>query len=87
MYRSVIAFLLLTLVVGSAIAIHPQAREEATDLWEETQPTFVAWKDKAIEVLLEFIHGRSEAQIEHEPVAPELDIEFFITLSNRESAL
>ena len=75
MYRSVISFLLLTLLVGSVIAINPQAREETTDLWEETKPTFVAWKDRILEVFRELIYGGFDAQIEHDPVSPKWDIE------------
>jgi hypothetical protein len=87
MYRSVISFLTLTLLVGSAIAINPQAREEATDLWEETQPTLLAWKDKALEVFQDLLNGGSEAQIDHEPLPPELNIDFIITLNNADHLL
>jgi len=87
MYRSVISFLILTLLVGSAIAINPQAREEATDLWEETQPTLLAWKDKALEVFQDLLNGGSEAQIDHEPLPPELNIDFIITLINADHIL
>ena len=87
MYRSVISFLTLTLLVGSAIAINPQAREEATDLWEETQPTLLAWKDKALEVFQDLLNGGSEAQIDHEPLPPELNIDFIITLNNADHIL
>jgi hypothetical protein len=87
MYRSVISFLVLTLLVGSVIAINPQAREEATDLWEETKPTLVAWKDKALEVVQDLINGGSEAQIDHQPVSPELNIDIIITLSNEDYLL
>jgi hypothetical protein len=87
MYRSVISFLTLTLLVGSVIAVNPQAREEATDLWEETQPTLLAWKDKALEVFQDFINGGSEAQIDHEPLPPELNIDFIITLHNADRIL
>jgi hypothetical protein len=87
MYRSVISFLILTLLVGSAIAINPQAREEATDLWEETQPTLLAWKDKALEVFQDLLNGGSEAQIDHEPLPPELNIDFIITLNNADHIL
>lgn len=82
MYRSVISFLLLTLLVGSVIVINPQAREEATELWEETKPTFVAWKDKIFEVFRELIYGGFDAQIHHEPVSPKLDIEIINALND-----
>jgi hypothetical protein len=75
MYRSVISLLVLTLLVGTAIAINPLAREEATELWEETKPTLVAWKDKALEVFQSLIVGGTEAEIEHRPIPPDLDIE------------
>ena len=87
MHRSVISLLILTLLVGSTIAINPQAREEATDLWEETQPTLLAWKDKALEVLQEFVNGGSEAQIDHEPIPPELDLDFIIILNHADHIL
>ena len=51
MYRAVISLVVLVLLVGWTISINPQAREEATELWEEAKPTVVAWKDKAVEVL------------------------------------
>jgi hypothetical protein len=81
MYRSVISFLILTLLVGSAIVSNPQAREEATDLWEETQPTLLAWKDKALEVVQDLINSGSEAQIDHDPLPPGSDIDFIITMN------
>jgi hypothetical protein len=87
MYRSVISFLILTLLVGSTIAVNSRAREEATDLWEETQPTLLAWKDKALEVFQDLLNGGSEAQIDHEPLPPELNIDFIITLNNADQIL
>jgi hypothetical protein len=78
MYRAVISFLLLLLLVGSVIAANPRARQEATDLWEEARPTVVDWKDKAIEILLSFILGRVDAQIDHDPVPPPREIELLI---------
>jgi hypothetical protein len=87
MYRSVISLLVLTLLVGSAIAINPQAHEEATDLWEETQPTLLAWKDKVLEVFRDLINGGTEAQIDHEPIPTELDIDFIIILNHADHIL
>ena len=75
MYRSVISFFVLVLLVGWVISINPQAREEATDLWEEAKPTVVEWKDKVIEVFQGLINGGADAQIDHEPVSPELNID------------
>lgn len=75
MYRPVISFLILTLLVGTVIAINPLARQEATELWEETKPTLIAWRDKALEVVQSLITGGSETQIEHGPIPPELNIE------------
>jgi hypothetical protein len=87
MYRSVISLLILVLLVGSVIAINPQAREEATELWEETKPTLAAWKDKALQVFQDLLHGGSEAQIEHEPIPPRLNTDVIITLNHSEYSL
>lgn len=75
MYRPVISLLILILLVGTVIAINPLAREQAMELWEETRPTLVAWKDKALEVIQSLIVGESATQIEHKPVPPEFNIE------------
>ena len=87
MYRSVLAFLVLMLLVATVIAMNPLAREQATELWEETQPTIVAWKDKAIEVVHDLITGESETQIEHKPIPPELDIEIISAYHAAEPSL
>ncbi|HEX6269198.1 MAG TPA: hypothetical protein VFZ43_03100 [Anaerolineales bacterium] len=79
MYRSVISLFMLALLVGSVIVINPRALAEATDLWEETKPTLVAWKDKALQVVQDLIYGGPEAQIDHEPAPPELDTDLIIT--------
>lgn len=85
MYRAVISLLVLVLLVGWMISINPQAREEATELWEEAKPTVVAWKDKAVEVLQGFINGGTDVQIDHEPVSPELNLDLISTFYNRYS--
>jgi len=85
MYRAVISLLVLILLVGWMISINPQAREEATELWEEAKPTVVAWKDKAVEVLQGFINGGIDVQIDHEPVSPELNLDLISTFYNRYS--
>jgi len=85
MYRAVISLLVLVLLVGWMISINPQAREEATELWEEAKPTVVAWKDKAVEVLQGFINGGIDVQIDHEPVSPELNLDLISTFYNRYS--
>lgn len=85
MYRAVISLLVLVLLVGWMISINPQAREEATELWEEAKPTVVAWKDKAVEVLQGFINGGTDIQIDHEPVSPELNLDLISTFYNRYS--
>lgn len=82
MYRSVISWFVLVLLVGWMISINPQAREEATELWEEAKPTVVAWKDKVLEVFQGFIHGGKDAQIDHEPASPELNINVISAFSN-----
>ena len=87
MYRSVISWFVLFLLVGWVISINPQAREEATDLWEEAKPTVVAWKDKIIDVFQGLITGETDPQIDHEPVSPELNIDVIITFSNKGSSL
>jgi hypothetical protein len=87
MYRSVISWFLLFLLIGWVIYINPQAREEATDLWEEAKPTVVAWKDKVVEVFQDFINGGNDAQIDHEPVSPELNIDVIVTFNNKGSSL
>jgi hypothetical protein len=87
MYRSVISWLLLFLLIGWVIYINPQAREEATDLWEEAKPTVVAWKDKVVEVFQDFINGGNDARIDHEPVSPELNIDVIVTFNNKGSSL
>jgi len=85
MYRAVISLLVLVLLVGWMISINPQAREEATELWEEAKPTVVAWKDKAVEVLQGFINGGTDVQIDHEPVSPELNLDLISAFNNRYS--
>ena len=87
MYRSVISLFMLILLVGWVISINPQAREEATDLWEEAKPTVVAWKDKVIEEFQDFFNNGTEAQIDHNPVSPELNIDVIITFNNKGSSL
>jgi len=87
MYRSVISWFVLFLLVGWVISINPQAREEATDLWEEAKPTVVAWKDKVIEEFQDFFNNGPEAQIDHNPVSPELNIDVIITFNNKGSSL
>ena len=87
MYRSIIAWFLLFLLVGWVISINPQAREEATDLWEEARPTVVAWKDKVIEVFQDFFSSGGDARIDHDPVSPELNIDVIITFNNKGSSL
>lgn len=86
MYRSVISLLILTSLVGTLIAINPQARQEATLLWEEARPTLVGWRDRTFEVFRTLLSGDPDAQIEHEPVLPEQNIEFIITLNTIESS-
>ena len=81
MYRSVISFFVLVLLVGWVISINPQAREEATDLWEEAKPTVVDWKDKVIEVFQGLINGGPDAQIDQNPVSPELNIDVINALN------
>jgi hypothetical protein len=83
MYRSVISWFVLILLVGWMIAINPQAREEATELWEEAKPTVVAWRDKVVEVFQGFISGGMDAQIEHEPVSPELNFDIISAFNNK----
>lgn len=85
MYRAVISLFVLVLLVGWTISINPQAREEATELWEEAKPTVVAWKDKAVEVLQGFINGGTDAQIDHEPVSPELNSDVISAFNNKGS--
>jgi hypothetical protein len=85
MYRSVISLFVLVLLVGWMISINPQAREEATELWEEARPTVVAWRDKVVEVFQGFISGGTDAQIEHEPASPELDIDVINAFYNQGS--
>jgi hypothetical protein len=87
MYRSVISLFLLILLVGWVISINPQAREEAADLWEEAKPTVVAWKDKVIEVFQGLITGEPDAQIDHQPVSPELNIDVISAFNNRGGSL
>ena len=87
MYRSVISWFVLFLLVGWVISINPQAREEATDLWEEAKPTLVAWKDKVVEVFQDLINNGSDARIDHEPISPELNIDVIITFNNKGSSL
>jgi hypothetical protein len=87
MYRSIISWFLLFLLVGWVIFINPQARAEATDLWEEAKPTVVAWKDKVIEEFQDFFNSGTEAQIDHKPVSPELNIDVIITFNNGVSSL
>ena len=87
MYRSIISWFLLFLLVAWVISINPQAREEATDLWEEAKPTVVAWKDKVIEEFQDFFNNGTEAQIDHKPVSPELNIDVIITFNNGVSSL
>lgn len=87
MYRSVISWLLLFLLVGWVIYINPQAREEATDLWEEAKPTVVAWRDKVVEVFQDLINGGNNARIDHEPASPELNIDVIVTFNNHSSSL
>ena len=87
MYRSVISWLLLFLLVGWVIYINPQARQEATDLWEEAKPTVVAWRDKVVEVFQDFINGGNDSRIDHEPVSPELNIDVIVTFNNHSSSL
>ena len=82
MYRSVISLLILTLLVGTLIATNALAREQATELWEETKPTLVGWKDKAVELIQGLLTGGSEAPIEHKPIPPELDIEIISAYHN-----
>jgi len=82
MYRAVISLLVLVLLVGWMISINQQAREEATELWEEAKPTVVAWKDKAVEVLQGFINGGTDVQIDHEPVSPELNLDLISAFNN-----
>lgn len=85
MYRSVISLFVLVLLVGWMISINPQAREEATELWEEAKPTVVAWRDKVVEVFQGFINGGADAQIDHEPASPELNIDIISAFNNRGS--
>ena len=73
MYRSIISWFLLFLLVGWVISINPQAREEATDLWEEAKPTVVAWKDKVVEEFQGFFSSGADAQIDHEPCFPRIE--------------
>jgi len=87
MYRSIISWFLLFLLVGWVISINPQAREEATDLWEEAKPTLVAWKDKVVEVFQDLINNGNDARIDHEPISPELNIDVIITFNNKGSSL
>ena len=87
MYRSVISWFVLFLLVGWVISINPQAREEATDLWEEARPTLVGWKDKVVEVFQDLINNASDARIDHEPISPELNIDIIITFKYQSSSL
>jgi hypothetical protein len=87
MYRAVISWLLLFLLVGWVIYINPQARQEATDLWQEAKPTVVAWKDKVVEVFQDFINSGNHARIDHEPASPELNIDVIVTFNNQSSSL
>ena len=86
MYRSLISGLLLFLLVGWVIYINPQARQEATDLWEEAKPTVVAWRDKVVEVFEDLINGRNDARIDHEPASPELNLDVIVTFNNQSSS-
>jgi len=86
MYRSLISWLLLFLLVGWVIYINPQARQEATDLWEEAKPTVVAWRDKVVEVFEDLINGRNDARIDHEPASPELNLDVIVTFNNQSSS-
>jgi hypothetical protein len=67
------------------ISINPQAREEAAELWEEARPTVAAWRDKVVEVFQGFINRGTDAQIEHEPASPELDIDVISAFDNQGS--
>ena len=87
MYRAIISWLVLFLLVGWVISINPQARKEATDLWEEAKPTLVGWKDKVVEVFQDFFNSGSDARIDHEPISPELNIDVIITFNNKGSSL
>ena len=87
MYRSIIYWFLLFLLVGWAISINRQARREATDLWEEAKPTLVGWKDKVVEVFQDLINNGNDARINHEPISPELNIDVIITFNNKGSSL
>ena len=85
MYRSVISLFVLVLLVGWTISINPQAREEATELWEEARPTVVAWRDKVVEVFQGFINGGTDTQIDHEPASPGLNIDVISAFDNQGS--
>jgi hypothetical protein len=87
MYRAVISWLLLFLLVGWVIYINPQARQEATDLWEEAKPTVVAWRDKVVEVFQDLINDGNNPRIDHDPVSPELNIDVIVTFNNQSSSL
>lgn len=80
MYRAVISLFILALLVGTVIAINPQAREEATDLWEETRPTLVGWKDKVLEVFQDVISSETDVHIVPEPISPDINIDIIIAL-------
>lgn len=87
MYRSVISFLVLVLLVGIVIALNPQANKEAMDLWEEFKPTVLGWRDRFVEVVRAFLGVRSDDSSPPNPVQPDIQMELIITLGGNDSGL
>lgn len=87
MYRAVISFLFLMLLVGTTIALNPQATREARDLWEEFKPTVLGWRDKFAEVVRAFLGVRSGESSPPNPIQPDIQMELIITLKTSHSGL
>ena len=81
MYRSVITLSAVALLAATVFAINPQARNAATDLWMESRPTLIAWKDRALNVLQAFLGG-PDSRIDPRPVSPDINIEVIVAFDH-----